>query len=170
MTGQGSPTASDRSDQVDDSAPADATAADADHDKLEEDEGAPQVSEPAQESKTGDNNHDFGDDFDDFEEGGEEDFGDDFGDFDDGFQNVGDESADAFEEPTPLPSVPDPLPSLVSNECLFINGVFHKDIVSSSRNLKGQLTSVPTASPKLRRSWQHSRNSRCHPNICGQDL
>lgn len=70
------------------------------------------MSEPAQESKTGDNNHDFGDDFDDFEEGGEEDFGDDFGDFDDGFQNMGDESADAFEEPTPLPSVPDPLPSL----------------------------------------------------------
>ncbi|EKG18158.1 hypothetical protein MPH_04547 [Macrophomina phaseolina MS6] len=106
---KGSPTASDRSDQVDDSTAEDATADDADHDKHEEDDGESRKIVPA--SKAGDNN-DFGDDFDDFEEGGEEGFGDDFGDFDDGFQGAGDESTNAFEEPAPLPSVPDPLSPL----------------------------------------------------------
>ncbi|KAF4542381.1 uncharacterized protein LTHEOB_7573 [Lasiodiplodia theobromae] len=84
----------------------------ADDDKPEEDIGMPQVSDPAQETTPADDNHEFGDDFDDFEEGGEEDFGDDFGDFDDGFQNAEDETANTFEESAPLPPVPDPLPSL----------------------------------------------------------
>ncbi|OJD35759.1 uncharacterized protein BKCO1_1500069 [Diplodia corticola] len=109
LTGQGSPTASDRSDQVDETLAAPAPAND---DKQEEDMGTSQVSDPDQETTAADDNHEFGDDFDDFEEGGEEDFGDDFGDFDDGFQNAEDETANAFEEPAPLPPVSDPLPSL----------------------------------------------------------
>ncbi|KAL1647722.1 hypothetical protein SLS58_002523 [Diplodia intermedia] len=107
---QGSPTASDRSDQIDE-IPA-VPPATANDDKLEEDIGTSQCSDPVQETATADDNHEFGDDFDDFEEGGEEDFGDDFGDFDDGFQNAEDETANAFEEPAPLPPVSDPLPSL----------------------------------------------------------
>lgn len=40
--------------------------------------------------------NDFGDDFDDFEEGGQAEADDDFGDFDDGFQEP---EAEAVEEP-----------------------------------------------------------------------
>lgn len=100
----------------------------------------PQVSDPAQETTPADDNHEFGDDFDDFEEGGEEDFGDDFGDFDDGFQNAEDETANTFEESAPLPPVPDPLPSLVSNENLFINEVLSREICESMRTCKESLT------------------------------
>lgn len=49
----------------------------------------------------------FGDDFDDFEEGGE---GDDFGDFDDGFQQGEGHAETSFEKPPDQPSVPAPSP------------------------------------------------------------
>ncbi|KAF2864834.1 hypothetical protein BDV95DRAFT_508459 [Massariosphaeria phaeospora] len=49
----------------------------------------------------------FGDDFDDFEEGGE---GDDFGDFDDGFQQGEEQAESAFDKPPDQPPVPAPSP------------------------------------------------------------
>ena len=58
---------------------------------------------------------DFGDEFDDFEEGGEE---DDFGDFDDGFEEPaeGEEPESARDaEPQPAPPVTSSLPSFVSS-------------------------------------------------------
>lgn len=53
---------------------------------------------------------DFGDDFDDFEEGGE---GDDFGDFDDGFHGDG-ENETTFDKPPDQTFPPAPEPGLVS--------------------------------------------------------
>lgn len=53
----------------------------------------------------------FGDDFDDFEEGGE---GDDFGDFDDGFQQGEEDAETSFAKPPDQPSVPAPSPGPVS--------------------------------------------------------
>ena len=55
----------------------------------------------------------FGDDFDDFEEGGE---GDDFGDFDDGFQQGEQDSETAFDKPPEQPSIPAPSPGPVSQK------------------------------------------------------
>ncbi|KAF2139910.1 uncharacterized protein K452DRAFT_335843 [Aplosporella prunicola CBS 121167] len=104
---EGSPTTSDRSEPLDevDQAP-----------KPEEQSGetheASHNDEAGYEASSHDNN-DFGDDFDDFEEGGEgDDFGDDFGDFDDGFQNAEGQDGAAFDEPAPPPPVPEPAPSL----------------------------------------------------------
>ena len=63
------------------------------------------------DSRGHDNNHDFGDDFDDFEEGGED---DDFGDFDDGFQQA--------EADTPVStSMPPPEASIPSFVCLALS-------------------------------------------------
>lgn len=53
----------------------------------------------------------FGDDFDDFEEGGE---GDDFGDFDDGFQQGEEDAETSFDKPPDQPSVPAPSTGPVS--------------------------------------------------------
>lgn len=54
-----------------------------------------------------DNDGEFGDDFDDFEEGGE---GDDFGDFDDGFQQGEERVETSFDKPPDHTSVPVPPP------------------------------------------------------------
>ena len=56
-----------------------------------------------------DNNDDFGDDFDDFEEGGED---DDFGDFDDGFQQAEANTPASTAMPQPQASIPS-IPSFV---------------------------------------------------------
>ncbi|KAL1611967.1 hypothetical protein SLS60_000190 [Paraconiothyrium brasiliense] len=83
-----SPVSSDNEDDVDDQ---DASAVD-EHDTTEGDGAA-----------EGDDG--FGDDFDDFEEGGE---GDDFGDFDDGFQQGEEDTETTFDKTPEQPSIPAP--------------------------------------------------------------
>lgn len=55
----------------------------------------------------------FGDDFDDFEEGGE---GDDFGDFDDGFQQGEEDDETTFDPPSEQPPLPVPSQGPVSRK------------------------------------------------------
>ncbi|KAF2090962.1 hypothetical protein K490DRAFT_62293 [Saccharata proteae CBS 121410] len=103
----GSPTASNRSETLDDEA------ADPSDNEVEEVETAPKPDEagapeePGQEADM-DDNEEFGDDFDDFEEGEAGD--DDFGDFDDGFQQPEDQSGAVLEPPVvdSAPALPIP--------------------------------------------------------------
>ncbi|KAK7523126.1 uncharacterized protein IWZ02DRAFT_377520 [Phyllosticta citriasiana] len=116
LTGQGSPTASDRSEALSngDQAP--------DESKPEEPLSS-QVTDTGGHA-TGDGDHDLGDDFDDFEEGGQdEDFGDDFGDFDDGFQTSGDKAGDSCDGPSRPVSDSIPLYPSPSYEGLDAEGV-----------------------------------------------
>ncbi|KAK8164029.1 hypothetical protein IWX90DRAFT_247067 [Phyllosticta citrichinensis] len=114
--GQGSPTASDRSETLSDGDQA-------------SDESKPEEPLSSQDTDTGghatgDGDQNLGDDFDDFEEGGQdEDFGDDFGDFDDGFQTSGDNVRDSFDEPSQPVSDSIPLYPSPSFEGLDAEGV-----------------------------------------------
>ena len=107
LTEQGSPTVSiNRSFSISDNH---------DNNRTEEDVGSDTAGFEEQVQSINEHHElddeEFGDDFDDFEEGGD---GDDFGDFDDGFQQGEESSENVFEKPPdPLP-VPDSLPGLVS--------------------------------------------------------
>ncbi|KAJ4292510.1 hypothetical protein N0V90_009172 [Kalmusia sp. IMI 367209] len=71
----------------------------------------------------GEDDGEFGDDFDDFEEGGEE---DDFGDFDDGFQQGDEDNETTFDNPPEQPSVPAPslgLPVLDFEDLTTLEGI-----------------------------------------------
>jgi hypothetical protein len=80
-----------------------------------EDDDVDQLDASVDESydDTNGNDGEFGDDFDDFEEGGDE---DDFGDFDDGFQQDEEHAETTFSNPPEQPSVPSPPPGLVSQQ------------------------------------------------------
>lgn len=67
----------------------------------------------------------FGDDFDDFEEGGDGDE-DDFGDFDDGFQQGEEHAETTFDKPPDQPSVPVPSPGPVSQRYSILSSLFRK--------------------------------------------
>ncbi|RYP74810.1 hypothetical protein DL770_007537 [Monosporascus sp. CRB-9-2] len=87
-------------------------------------QAGPDDEEDNQNDDDGADDDDFGDDFDDFEEGGEED-DDDFGDFDDGFQQAG---ADA---PAPA-SVTQPQVSVPSFPILDLDGLDSEDIIAAT--------------------------------------
>ena len=115
LTGQGSPTASiNRSPLNCEPEPegSDAGGSDASASKWhEQHEGNEQLDDTMNNSndEVADDG-DFGDDFDNFEEGGD---GDDFGDFDDGFQSDG-QAETTFDRTPHAPPAPIPSPGPVS--------------------------------------------------------
>lgn len=108
LTGQGSPTTSISRSSLN-FEPEGSSADDSDTSAAAE---SHEQREDTDSNGVAEDDGEFGDDFDDFEEGGE---GDDFGDFDDGFQ--GEEQAETtFEKPPDQPSIPVPSPGPVSQK------------------------------------------------------
>lgn len=106
-----------------------------------------------------DNDGEFGDDFDDFEEGGE---GDDFGDFDDGFQQGEERVESSFDRPPEHTSVPVPPPGPVSrNHSIQSLLRFHDELFAVQLR---RLTWC-SACPGFRRAHHTGRCNTCCPAL-----
>lgn len=99
MTEEGTPTASISRSPVSSNSEDDEDGVDEPNGYAADDDELPEVDDAVEDDG------DFGDDFDDFEEGGD---GDDFGDFDDGFQQGEQDTETTFDKPPEQASIPAP--------------------------------------------------------------